>query len=146
MKEKGFSDDYEPHFLIFLGERLRDHEILIHDKPGFMDATRLAGPPPLLQAEPSYQFILLQDTINVTLHFQERRLSKQFQFIFQENSLRIIEMEYSRSSEAFLSIFHYFLIKNGNHVSFLLKFPEDKIKKPVKKLSRCQSEEKDLDE
>ncbi|OIK10627.1 hypothetical protein BIV60_20625 [Bacillus sp. MUM 116] len=125
--------------LNFKGVLLNHHEIIVKSKPRFSDALRILKHP---SKNNFYQTIPLSETQFVAIYYQNRR----FQFTYQNQSFLLFEGNQQLSEDAVYNIVNNFIVKEGNKVSYLTNFPEDKIRPAKRKKGRVLAVSKRVDE
>jgi hypothetical protein len=130
--------------IIFIGEKPGKNKIQINGKPGFFDAVHLAEQQSPSTVNSSYQFIPLGHSLNKTYHFYDPHLSKTIKFVFNGQSLQLIENDLNLSKEEVYHVFKHFLVKKGKRVLFLTEAPKDKIRAKHKNQVMVQSEMKEF--
>jgi hypothetical protein len=127
--------------LIFIGEISDGNEMTIKNKPGFYDALLLSKQSVHSTKSSSYQSVPYDNQKKISI----RNFDKNIQFTYRNQSLQLIDDDEKLTDEEVLNVFNHFAIKEGDKVTYLLQYPNDKIRPRKKKKARILEEGKQLE-
>jgi hypothetical protein len=131
----------EENSIIFIGKQSSRKEMKIYSKPSFYDAVQLSTQSPRTHEDNSYLSIPFNRKM-IPVHI----LNSKIQLTYEEHSLQIYHENNNLNEKEVIEILTHVAVKEGNKVSFLAVFPNDKTKLTKVKTTRTLTESKKMKE
>jgi len=129
----------EKNSIIFIREGTNKQEKEIKSKPSFYDAIQLSTQSPQTCEDTPYQSIPFKKTAIIPIH----SFNSDIHITYEQHSLQIFKENNNLTEKEVFEFLTHFAVKEGNKVSFLAFFPNDKnsLRKPRKKHTLAESKE-----
>jgi hypothetical protein len=111
-------------------------ELRITSKPSFYDALLLSNRSPQPTKDTSFQSIPICKKTIVSIRYRDDDI----QLTYHGQSLQIFASNRELSEEEVLEVLHNFVVKEGNRVTYLRIFPNDKFRRRKRKGPRVIAE------
>ena len=127
----------EKNSIIFIREGTNQQEKEIKSKPSFYDAIQLSTKPPQAHEDTPYQAIPFKKTATIPIH----SFNSNIHITYDQHSLQIWKENNDLTEKEVFEFLTHFAVKEGNKVSFLAFFPNDKnsLRKPRKRHTLAES-------
>lgn len=131
----------EKNSIIFIGKQSSKKEMKINSKPSFFDAVQLSTQSPQPHEDNPYLSIPFNREM-IPVHI----FNSKIQLTYEQHSLQIYHENNNLKEKEVIEILTHVAVKEGNKVSFLAVFPNDKTKLTKVKTTRILAESKKMKE
>jgi hypothetical protein len=131
----------EKNSIIFIGKQSSKKEMKINSKPSFYDAVQLSTQSPQTHEDNPYLSIPFNREM-IPVHI----FNSKIQLTYEQHSLQIYHENNNLKEKEVIEILTHVAVKEGNKVSFLAFFPNDKTELTKGKTTRTLAESKKMKE